>query len=155
MIADWTGAIDCDFHPRVPMPRALSRYMDEHWRSAVETRGIEFWETIAYPANSPLALRPDWREAGADTDPAGAAQATLDRYGFAHAIPAAAMPGPRPAARRGLPVAFHVFGASGHAFTGTGWPSYYMEEGAIPRRARAWSPAWSSRAYSSASRRSR
>ncbi len=34
------------------------------------------------------------------------------------------------AARHGLPVAFHVFGASGHAFTGTGWPSYYMEEGA-------------------------
>jgi hypothetical protein len=34
------------------------------------------------------------------------------------------------AAQHGLPVAFHVFGASGHPFTGTGWPSYYLEEGA-------------------------
>lgn len=34
------------------------------------------------------------------------------------------------AARHGLPVAFHVFGASGHPFTGAGWPSYYVEEGA-------------------------
>ena len=24
----------------------------------------------------------------------------------------------------------HVFGSGGHAYTGTGWPSYYMEEGA-------------------------
>jgi predicted TIM-barrel fold metal-dependent hydrolase len=34
------------------------------------------------------------------------------------------------AARHGLPVALHVFGASGHPYTGAGWPSYYMEEGA-------------------------
>jgi predicted TIM-barrel fold metal-dependent hydrolase len=34
------------------------------------------------------------------------------------------------AARHGLPVALHVFGASGHPYTGTGWPSYYIEEGA-------------------------
>ena len=34
------------------------------------------------------------------------------------------------AARFRLPVAFHVFGAGGHAYTGTGWPSYYLEEGA-------------------------
>ncbi|HEY7549405.1 MAG TPA: amidohydrolase family protein, partial [Hyphomicrobiaceae bacterium] len=41
---------------------------------------------IAYPANSPLTMRPDWREARANADPARAAQATLDRFGFAHAI---------------------------------------------------------------------
>ncbi len=29
-----------------------------------------------------------------------------------------------------LPVGFHVFGAGGHPYTGTGWPSYYIEEGA-------------------------
>lgn len=29
-----------------------------------------------------------------------------------------------------LPVGFHVFGASGHPYTGAGWPSYYIEEGA-------------------------
>jgi predicted TIM-barrel fold metal-dependent hydrolase len=83
---EWTGAIDCDLHPRVPTPAALARYMDEHWRSAVETRGIDVWDTIAYPANSPLTRRPDWRESGADADPVKAAQATLDRFGFAHAI---------------------------------------------------------------------
>src|SRR5262249_4115670 len=34
------------------------------------------------------------------------------------------------AERHGLPVAMHVFGASGHPYTGAGWPSYYVEEGA-------------------------
>ena len=29
-----------------------------------------------------------------------------------------------------LPVGIHVFGAGGHPYTGTGWPSYYVEEGA-------------------------
>jgi predicted TIM-barrel fold metal-dependent hydrolase len=29
-----------------------------------------------------------------------------------------------------LPVGLHVFGASGHPYTGAGWPSYYVEEGA-------------------------
>ncbi len=33
------------------------------------------------------------------------------------------------AAAHGLPVAMHVFGAGGHAYTGAGWPSYYIEEG--------------------------
>jgi predicted TIM-barrel fold metal-dependent hydrolase len=31
-------------------------------------------------------MRPDWREAKADADPASSARATLDRFGFAHAI---------------------------------------------------------------------
>jgi predicted TIM-barrel fold metal-dependent hydrolase len=84
--APWTGAIDCDLHPRVPTPAVLSRYMDEHWRAAVETRGIDVWDTIAYPANSPLTLRPDWRASGADADPVMAAKAILDHHGFAHAI---------------------------------------------------------------------
>jgi uncharacterized protein len=83
---DWKGAIDCDFHPRLPTTGALSRYMDEHWRETVKVRGIGAWETIAYPPNAPLTMRSDWREARADADPVRAAQATLDRYGFAHAI---------------------------------------------------------------------
>ena len=62
--------------------------MDEHWRDTVEVRGIDAWETIAYPPNAPLTMRPDWRRAGADTDPAKAAKATLDRFGFAHAASA-------------------------------------------------------------------
>ena len=32
------------------------------------------------------------------------------------------------AAAAGLPVGIHAFGYSGHAVTGTGWPSYYVEE---------------------------
>ena len=32
------------------------------------------------------------------------------------------------ASRHGLPVAVHVFGYSGHPVSGTGWPSYYIEE---------------------------
>jgi predicted TIM-barrel fold metal-dependent hydrolase len=80
------GAIDCDLHPRAPKPLALARYMDDHWRDTVEVRGIDTWESIAYPPNAPLTLRPDWRASNADADPASAAAATLDRYGFAHAI---------------------------------------------------------------------
>ena len=34
------------------------------------------------------------------------------------------------AERHGLPIGLHVFGSGGHAYTGTGWPSYYIEEGA-------------------------
>ena len=34
------------------------------------------------------------------------------------------------AARHGFPVGLHVFGASGHPYTGAGWPSFYVEEGA-------------------------
>ena len=82
----YKGAIDCDIHPRVPTPRALARYMDDHWRDTVELRGIETWDSIAYPPNAPLTSRPDWRKAGADTEPAKAAKETLDRFGFAHAI---------------------------------------------------------------------
>lgn len=32
------------------------------------------------------------------------------------------------AVAHGLPIAIHVFGYSGHAVTGAGWPSYYCEE---------------------------
>jgi hypothetical protein len=82
----WQGAIDCDFHPRPPSPRTLSRYMDDFWRETVEVRGIDTWDSISYPPNAPLTMRPDWREAKADADAASAAMATLDRFGFAHAI---------------------------------------------------------------------
>src|SRR5215510_2956421 len=67
--ADWNGAVDCDFHPRAPSPRALAPYMEEHWRDTVVTRGIDTWASISYPANAPLTLRPDWRDARADAEP--------------------------------------------------------------------------------------
>ena len=34
------------------------------------------------------------------------------------------------ATEQGLPVAVHVFGYSGYPLTGSGWPSFYIEEGA-------------------------
>ena len=86
MSTDFQGAIDCDIHPRLPTPKVLSAQMDEFWRDSVEVRGIEVWDSMAYPANAPFTVRPDWRQARADATPASTAAATLDRFGFAHAI---------------------------------------------------------------------
>ena len=55
------------------------------------------------------------------------------------------------AARHGLPVALHVFGASGHPYTGAGW----RRAPATPHHARPLLPVSSSRACSSAFRSSR
>jgi hypothetical protein len=60
--------------------------MDDYWRETVELRGIDSWQSIAYPAGAPLTMRPDWRRSRANADPASAAQATLDRHQFAHAV---------------------------------------------------------------------
>ena len=83
---DFRNAIDCDMHPRLPTPAELARYMDDYWRETVELRGIDSWQSIAYPAGAPLTMRPDWRRSRANADPASAAQATLDRHQFAHAV---------------------------------------------------------------------
>ena len=53
--------IDCDLHPTVPALSALLPYLDEMWRETVTRRGIDELNTIAYPANSPLTARADWR----------------------------------------------------------------------------------------------
>jgi uncharacterized protein len=85
---DLTGAIDCDVHPRAPTPLELSRYMDDYWRDAVDVRGIDAWETIAYPAKAPLTVRPGIGEGAnrADTDAKRYAHAYLDTSGVTHAI---------------------------------------------------------------------
>ena len=83
---DFRNAIDCDLHPRLPTPADLARYMDDYWRDTVALRGIDAWQSIAYPAGAPLTMRPDWRQSRADADPTSAAQATLDRHQFAHAV---------------------------------------------------------------------
>ncbi len=57
-------AIDCDLHPTVPAMSALMPYLDEVWRETVVRRGIDELNTIAYPSNSPLTVRSDWRDAG-------------------------------------------------------------------------------------------
>lgn len=84
--SEWAGAIDCDVHPRVPNIQALRRYMDSYWRETVEIRGIDGFETIAYPKNAPLTARPDYRETRADEDVARTTAALLDPHGFSHAI---------------------------------------------------------------------
>ena len=61
MSTDFQGAIDCDVHPRLPAPKALTAHMDEMWRDMVEVRGIDVWDSMAYPANAPFTVRPDWR----------------------------------------------------------------------------------------------
>ena len=86
MSDDFKGAIDCDLHPRAPSPATLSRYMEPYWRDTIEVRGLDTWETVSYPPGAPLSKRPDWREANADVDAASVAKATLDRFGFSHAI---------------------------------------------------------------------
>jgi predicted TIM-barrel fold metal-dependent hydrolase len=55
------GTIDCDVHPTVPDIKALMPYLDDHWRDAVEERGIPSLESISYPAHAPITARPDWR----------------------------------------------------------------------------------------------
>jgi hypothetical protein len=84
----FAGAIDCDVHPLTPGPMQLAAYMDDHWRETVQVRGIDSWQSIAYPPNAPLTVRADWRamKPRADSSPEAMAGALLDRHGFAHAI---------------------------------------------------------------------
>ena len=65
--------IDCDLHPAVPGLAALTPYLDEMWRETITRRGIDELNTIAYPANSPLTARTDWRH------PTGRPASTLQR----------------------------------------------------------------------------
>jgi predicted TIM-barrel fold metal-dependent hydrolase len=59
-----TGGIDCDIHPSVPNLKALHPYLSDHWRDIIVQRGMHELNSIAYPANSPLTARPDWRVEG-------------------------------------------------------------------------------------------
>ena len=58
------GGIDCDIHPAVPNLKALHPYLTDHWRDIIVQRGMHELNSIAYPANSPLTARPDWRVEG-------------------------------------------------------------------------------------------
>ncbi len=82
------GTIDCDIHPSVPDLGALLPYMDDHWRDMVITRGVEELHSIAYPLNSPLTCRPDWRKpAGRPAaDLATVRREALDGFGTSIAI---------------------------------------------------------------------
>src|ERR1700675_2645376 len=76
-------AIDCDVHPAVPGMQALLPYLDDHWRTSVQERGIDSLESISYPPNAPLSARPDWRDQSgrAGTDVAALGAQVLDRWG--------------------------------------------------------------------------
>jgi predicted TIM-barrel fold metal-dependent hydrolase len=82
------GVVDCDLHIAVPSLKALLPYMDEYWRSVVLQRGVRDLESTAYPPNSPLSCRPDWRpasgKAGADLDLVRTQ--ALDAFGSRYAI---------------------------------------------------------------------
>ncbi|MFV0298604.1 MAG: amidohydrolase family protein, partial [Hyphomicrobiaceae bacterium] len=86
MSNDWTGAIDCDVHPRVPDIEALKRHMNDHWREAVEVRGIDAFESISYPKKAPFTARPDYAEARADQAVDRVAHHLLDKHKFGVAI---------------------------------------------------------------------
>src|SRR6202012_770669 len=58
------GGIDCDIHPAVPSLKVLHPYLTDHWRDIIVQRGVHELNSIAYPANSPLTARPDWRVDG-------------------------------------------------------------------------------------------
>ena len=57
----FSNVIDCDIHPTVPSLDALLPYMNEHWKDTIVQRGVHELETISYPKNAPLTVRPDWR----------------------------------------------------------------------------------------------
>ena len=76
MADDFKGAIDCDIHPRVPDINTLRRYMNDYWSETVAVRGIESFETIAYPVNAPLTTRPDFKTGKARADEDVGATAT-------------------------------------------------------------------------------
>ncbi|MGI9435478.1 MAG: amidohydrolase family protein [Geminicoccaceae bacterium] len=58
------GAVDCDVHPSVPGISALLPYLDDYWRDMVEVRGMEGFESRAYPPRVPASARSDWRRGG-------------------------------------------------------------------------------------------
>lgn len=61
MIDRLNGAIDCDVHANVPSIRSLLPYLDDYWSDMVDVRGIEGFESRAYPASVASSARPDWR----------------------------------------------------------------------------------------------
>ncbi len=58
-----TDAIDCDLHPTLPGLSALGPYLAPLWQETMVRRGFDEMLSIAYPANAPLTVRADWRDA--------------------------------------------------------------------------------------------
>jgi uncharacterized protein len=83
-------AIDCDVHVSVPSMKVLIPYLDDYWREAVLTRGLERhnMSLTGQPANAPLFGRPDWRpkQGAPGTDLATLQREVLDAFGTKYAI---------------------------------------------------------------------
>jgi predicted TIM-barrel fold metal-dependent hydrolase len=81
-------SIDCDVHPSVPGMQALKPYLEDFWRDSVEDRGIASLESISYPPNAPISVRPDFRGAGrrAATTVGDLQAQVFDRWGVSFAI---------------------------------------------------------------------
>ena len=83
-------AIDCDVHITVPSMNVLVPYLDDYWREAVETRGLERHKmnVTGQPANAPIFARPDWRPAQGEpgTDLAILQTRALDAFGTRFAV---------------------------------------------------------------------
>ncbi|GMG84824.1 amidohydrolase family protein [Paralimibaculum aggregatum] len=59
------GAVDCDIHAVLPGLKSLLPYFEPQWRDTIMQRGIPEIDTNAYPNNSPLTIRPEWRASNA------------------------------------------------------------------------------------------
>jgi predicted TIM-barrel fold metal-dependent hydrolase len=82
--------IDCDIHPALPDFGVLMPYLDEYWREAVLTRGIDRsdFDLTSFPPGAPLSGRPDWRPAKGNpgSDLALLRRQALDHFGSRFAI---------------------------------------------------------------------
>ena len=82
-------AIDCDVHVAVPSMKVLVPYLDDYWREAVTTRGLDRHKMnlTGQPENAPLFARPDWRpNQGAPGTDLATLQSQLDIFGTKYAI---------------------------------------------------------------------
>jgi len=83
-------AIDCDVHIAVPSMQVLIPYLDDYWREAVVTRGLERHNLsmTGQAANAPIFARPDWRppEGAPGTDLETLRTHALDAFGTKFAI---------------------------------------------------------------------
>ena len=82
------GTIDVDLHPMVPGLSTLAPYLEPLWRDQIAMRGMEGFDSQAYPPRSPKTVRADWRPV--QGSPASTIQQlrdqVLDPWGIARGI---------------------------------------------------------------------
>jgi uncharacterized protein len=81
--------IDCDVHVAVPSMKVLVPFLDDYWREAVQTRGLDRhrMNLTGQAANAPIFARPDWiPKQGAPGTDLATLQSQLDTFGTQYAI---------------------------------------------------------------------